>query len=181
VPRSISTTLDVLRALSVRISDLDSPYPLKPATFAEPASTERLASLEKVTGPLPRDYREFLSACGGIIAMDFFNGYHVFDPGLVESHFDQDYLPRFIDTDGATTRVLSVAGDGGGNLFLLERDEPFRVWKWNHELGAATAPTRHDHRSLFLIAQTFSGFLERVAEDWTHFVKNDTKWTYISG
>jgi hypothetical protein len=77
--------------------------------------------------------------------------------------------------------VLAVAGDGGGNQFLkaVGSEAAGQVWKWNHE-----RPVRFDgvaREGLTVVAGSFTAFLERVAEDWEHFVHNDRAWSYISG
>lgn len=180
--RSIAKVLFDLRELGARLDGVDAGYPLQPAEFADAVSSERIAALERVAGALPSDYREFLGLCGGFTAMDFHNGYAVFGPELVARLLEEQGPPRFVQIGEVPSRVLSVGGDGGGNLFLLHVTDPWRVWKWNHELGPCSATVRSDDPALTEIGQGFTTLLERFVEDWRHFLSDDYgKWRYISG
>jgi hypothetical protein len=77
--------------------------------------------------------------------------------------------------------LLPVAGDGGGNLFLLELGERCRVFKWNHERTSLERDVRAAHPSLTLVAKSFAAFLARVVEDWRRFLRGDTSWDYLAG
>jgi hypothetical protein len=53
-----------------------------------------------------------------------------------------------------------------------------QIWKWSHE-----AEVRFDgmaKEGLTLLALDFSGFLDRMAQDWEHFA-GDHDWKYLSG
>jgi hypothetical protein len=63
--------------------------------------------------------------------------------------------------------VLAIALDGGGNAFLLS-PRSGDVWRWDHETGNTTR-----------VAESFSGFLQRVVEDWKAYVGNRQLWTYL--
>ena len=110
--------------------------------------------------------------------MDIHNGYELLSPSLTIRIRDQDEIPKTIG--GSPT--LPVGADGGGNLFLLTLRPPHEVWKWNHETGAATNGTLPlAHPSLTPVSFGFVAFLERVLEDWEHFVADDRQWPFLAG
>jgi SMI1 / KNR4 family (SUKH-1) len=161
--------LATLVALAARIPLIDSSSTLESPTFLAPASEESILGLEaRLPAALSRDYRDFLRACSGFMAMDVFNGYQLFAPEMVVRMRADDGVPKTALIDGAAHPCVAVAGDGGGNLFLLVLSSG-RVLKWLHETGR-TLP----------VADSFAGFLDRVALDWEHFIKGDD-WRYVSG
>ena len=98
--------------------------------------------------------------CGGIRGMSVHNGYHLCgtsDIVKMNSHSD-GWPPTAVSTGGGTEPVLTIALDGGGNAFLLS-PRSGDVWRWNHETGKT-----------ILVADSFGGFLHRVAEDWAAYV-----------
>lgn len=77
--------------------------------------------------------------------------------------------------------IEPIGGDGGGNFFLLEATSrsDASVWKWLHELGCADDGI--DSESVVEMARSFSAFLERMADDWEAFVRDDRAWRFMSG
>lgn len=178
---TLSDVLEDLRKLGSEISDLEFAYPLEPATFNPPAAAGVVTALVGRAGhPLPEDYREFLLTCAGFRGMDFHNGYDVFGPELVLRLLDQDFQPQRVLVDQLEQPVLAIAGNGGGNLFLLQLAAPWRVWKWNHELPSG-AVADASCRALSEIAHGFTDFLRRIADDWRHFLADDPEWSYVAG
>lgn len=179
---SVTDILDDLRTLGRRITELDLGYQIEPARFNPPAAPDDVTSLVVCAGqPLPDDYREFLLSCAGFAGMDFHNGYEVFDPQHVLRLLDQDFQPHRVIVDGSEHPVLSVAGDGGGNLFLLQLAVPWRVWKWDHELPEGPV-VDSSSRALSEVVHGFGAFLRRVTEDWRHFLEDDEEeWDYLVG
>jgi hypothetical protein len=176
--------LDEMKALGARLTSLPSVYPLEPATFGAPASKADIAALEEqTTCGLPADYKAFLLRCGSVSAMDFFNGYAILEGPVVHGIMSQqDEVPRYVRRSGSEVPVVPMAGDGGGNLFLLAAQAPFTVWKWDHETGAADdGILPEESPALAPVAGSFTEFLRRVVEDWRHFMDEDTDWPYISG
>jgi len=70
-------------------------------------------------------------------------------------------------------RVLPIGADGGGNLFLMDRASNAlgAVWKWDHEFQPRFDGVARE--GLSYVAGSFVEFLERVAEDWEHFLAGD--------
>lgn len=179
----LEATLERLRRAGDRIPSLESPYALLAPTFGPPCCAAEVAELDDLfQGALPSDYLKFLALCRGIVAMDVFNGYQVYSPLRRPSSLG---IPSFLHVvmDGGLqeVRVTAVAGDGGGNQFLMGTSDMGRghIWKWNHE-----HPPRFDgmaREGLSLVAPTFAAFLTRIADDWEHFVENDRKWHYLAG
>ncbi len=176
-----SEALDRLRKAGAALSTLESVYPLEAPTFGPGCCIGELDELQEKC-PLPEDYVEFLALCRRVVASDVFNGYYIYSPlgRPADSSIPRRLLvgvePRLEDV-----LVLAVAGDGGGNQFLMAvgSEAAGQVWKWNHE-----RPVRFDgvaREGLTVVAGSFTAFLERVAEDWEHFVHDDRAWSYISG
>jgi hypothetical protein len=177
----VADALDRLRTVGAMVPRVASPYPLEPPTFGPGCCAGELDELQEGS-PLPPDYVEFLSLCRRIVASDVFNGYYFYSP--LSSPGDSS-IPRRLLV-GAEPRlqevlVRVVAGDGGGNQFLMGVGavSAGHVWKWNHELPARVDGVARE--GLTEIATSFSAFLERVADDWEHFVRDDRGWPYISG
>lgn len=173
-----------MKDLGARLPDLSSLYPLEAPVFGPPASWADVAVLEEQAGAsLPADYKEFLQACGPVSAMDFHGGYDFLARPVIRRIVSQSAeVPRAVLRGGRKVSIIPVAGDGGGNLFLLAVRPPFTVWKWNHEIGAAeNGFLPEDSRALSPVAEDFTGFLRRVIEDWRHFLDEDTSWSYLSG
>jgi hypothetical protein len=176
--------LDEMKALGSQLPSLPSVYPLEPATFGVPASEADIAALEEhVACSLPADYKAFLLRCSSVSAMDFYNGYAILERTVVQGIMSQqEEVPRYVRRSGSEVPVVPMAGDGGGNLFLLAAQPPFTVWKWDHETGAADDGILPEQsRALVPVAGSFTEFLRRVVEDWRHFMDEDTEWPYISG
>ena len=177
----VSDALDRLRVAGAALPRLRSVHPLEAPTFGPGCCTGELDELQE-RRRLPYDYVEFLSLCRRIVASDVFNGYYLYSP--LGRPADSS-IPRRLLV-GAEPRlqevaVSAVAGDGGGNQFLMGVGSVAagRVWKWNHERPVGLDGVARE--GLTEIADSFTAFLERVADDWEHFVRNDPAWSYISG
>jgi len=177
----VSDALGRLRLAGAALPDMPSVYPLQAPAFGPGCCQGELDELQE-RGPLPADYVEFLTLCRRIVASDVFNGYYVYSPLCrpADSAIPRRLLVGVEPTLQEVT-VAVVAGDGGGNQFVMAvgGEAAGRIWKWNHEY-----PPRFDgvaREGLTEIAASFSGFLERVADDWEHFVADDRGWAYISG
>jgi len=178
----IERLLDRLKTLGAQVPGIESPYPLLEPTFQNGANPDEVAELG--VGSLPADYLEYLSRCRALSATDVFNAYFIFSPlQVARIASGVPHVLHVTGLDGLLTEVhvLPIGGDGGGNMFLLEKGvgTQGRVWKWSHEY-----PTRFDgvaSEGLTFLAPSFTAFLERVAEDWQHFVALDRSWHYISG
>jgi len=165
---SVHEVIARLRKSATAIPAIDSIYPLDEPTFAPGASSDEIDSLEAMIGsPLPTDYREFLGMCSGLDAMDIWNGYSIHSPALVH----QIVAAAEVPTEYENQRLLPVGSDGGGNMFFLSLPSGAMV-KWRHDIS--TAP-------FVIIAPSFIGFLDRVAQDWSHFINGDSQWEYLAG
>ena len=169
-PMNSEQRLATLVALAARVPNIDSSYELEQPEFLAPAAEESIAALEALLpAALPPGYRACLRACGGFIAMDVWNGYQLFAPELVLRMRGEVAVPTAIPLDGVAHPCIAVAGDGGGNLFLLTLPSG-PVFKWLHETGRTVQ-----------VADSFGAFLDRVALDWEHFIEGDGDWRYLSG
>ncbi|MFO0551529.1 MAG: SMI1/KNR4 family protein [Polyangiaceae bacterium] len=175
---AISTTVDRLRRAGAQLADMGDP-----PRFGPGCCNGELDELGAWYRGLPADYREFLSLTRSVHAADVFNGYFFYSPLQVARR--DDSLPRVLQlaVSGPIEEVpvVAVAGDGGGNQFVLGMAGQRRgwVWKWCHEY-----PVRFDgvaNMGLTQVASTFAAFVERVAEDWEHFARDDQTWAYLSG
>ncbi len=180
----IPRLLDEMKALGARLPSVSSLYPLEAPTFGPPASWADIAALEaQAASSLPADYKEFLQECGPVSAMYFHSGY-----GFLARPAIQRIMSQYVEVPKAVLRedggvpVVPIAGDGGGNLFLIATRPPFTVWKWDHETGAAQdGALSEGSEALLPVAENFTGFLGRVIEDSRHFLDQDTSWNYLSG
>ena len=142
----VADVLNRLRGLADLFPEGEGP------TFSPPASADALEAFESAVGlALPAELREFLAHCDAIVAMDVHNGYWIGGTaGLARSAARGDF-PETMDSGGERITVMPVATDGGGNAFFLIPADG-RVWRWDHETGTLSA-----------VADSFVGFLERVA------------------
>jgi hypothetical protein len=177
----ISDALDRLRKAGSAVPMLAHVYSVEPPKFGPACCAGELDELQEHV-PLPPDYVEFLSLCRRIVASDVLNGYYLYSP--LGRPADSSIPRRLLVGAEPLLRevaVMAVAGDGGGNQFLMGVGSVAagHVWKWNHE-----HPVRSDgvaREGLTEVADTFTGFLERMAGDWEHYVRDDRDWPYISG
>lgn len=180
----ISRLLGEMKALGARLPSLSLLYPLEAPIFGPPASWADIAALEQqAASTLPADYKEFLQECGPVSAMSFHNGYDFLARPVIQRIMSQYVeVPRTVLRGDGRVSIVPIAGDGGGNLFLLATRPPCTVWKWDHETGAATDGVLPEESTALLpVAENFTGFLRRVIEDWRHFLDEDTNWSYLSG
>jgi hypothetical protein len=179
----ILAVLQRLRDCAARVPDLESPYPLHSPAFGPPCCDAEIDELLGSAASRVSEYVEFLRLCRRIDASDVFNGYFLYSPVAIAA--SDGSIPRILQVDLGRgldeVFVLRIGGDGGGNQFVMGtgKNAPGTVWKWNHE-----HPVRFDgmaKEGLSQVATSFSAFLERMAEDWEHFVDRDRSWTYLSG
>src|SRR5262249_3223104 len=136
--------------------------------FGPGASPETIQACQQAVGSrLPDDLVDFLRRCDTIAAMGVWNGYWIgaaadlADPGY------RDDFPAAVNGRTGPEPVVPVARDGGGNAFLQSLVGG-QVWRWDHETGAVR-----------VVAPSFHGFLERVAEDWEHAAEDNGDWSYL--
>ncbi len=102
-------------------------------------------------------------------------------PEEVVRLFRQAGAPKRVMTADGVIPVLPVAGDGGGNAFLLQLRMPHVVLRWDHEIGETRDAVPATHRCFQAISDGFVSLLERIREDWIHFLGSDpASWTYIT-
>jgi SMI1 / KNR4 family (SUKH-1) len=116
---------------------------------------------------LPDEVREFLLSCDAIVAMNVWNGYWIGGTAnLTRSVLREDFPSEFL-LCGRSIHLAPIATDGGGNAFLVDMDDG-GVFYWEHEEGSVSR-----------VVDSFTAFLERVAEDWKHASMNDKDWRYL--
>jgi hypothetical protein len=162
--QSIDGSLSRLHELAGHFSSEERPE------FHPGASPDAISALQAVVrSQLPEEFTYFLGQCDSIIAMDVWNGYWIGGvEGLLRSIARKDF-PSVVSESNNPVAVFPAATDGGGNGFLLSSNGD-AIWKWNHETGDTT-----------LVASGFSSFLERIADDWKHYLSGDQAWRYLSG
>ncbi len=188
MPIAIGELVEQLRKIASKVPTIESVYPLSNPTFGNGLNEELIAAFEDELGigRLPEDLRAFFIRFAPVRAMDIFNGYDLYDLTLTQHVALDDSIPMTFETNAEAIRVIPVAGDGGGNQFMIALSGPAKgsVWKWSHELVVET------DRKLIIdgidwgvwkVGDTYSEFLARVAEDWRAFVEGDRDWQYISG
>ncbi len=151
-----------------RLASVAARYPTESAPrFAAPCRAAELLDLQGATGlPLPAEVRSLLSTHSSIVAIDIHKGYWIGGPtNLARSVRRGDY-PTFVEAETGRVRAQPVATDGGGNAFLIT--ETGDVWRWDHETGG----TWH-------VAESFEAFLNRIADDWEHYLAEDRGWVYL--
>jgi hypothetical protein len=178
----IDSALRDLRTLGAEIANQDFGYPVEAATFDSGADASRSGAVAAlVEAPLPSDYIYFLSQCAGVMGMDFHNGYVLHTPEEVVRRLSEGGLPRQVTTADGAVPVIPVASDGGGNVFLLQVGPPYGVLRWDHETGGGGDAPASAHDGIQPVADSFASFLERIRDDWRHFLGDDpASWTYIT-
>jgi hypothetical protein len=176
----IDSVLRDLQSLGADIANHDLGYRVEKATFETGAATSRIDAIAAIASePLPGDYSYFLSRCAGFVAMDFHNGYVIHTPEVVVRLFREAGAPRRLTTTRGDVPILAIAGDGGGNVFFLQLRPPHVVLRWDHERGGRAGAI--PDTDVEPIAENFVSFLERVRDDWSHFLGADpASWTYIT-
>ena len=177
----IDAVLRDLKSLGSAIANDDFGYPVEEATFEQGSSASRLEAISAIVGEaLPVDYRYFLEQCAGFAGMDFHNGYVMHTPEEVVRLLAPSGAPKRVKTLDGALAVLPIASDGGGNVFLLQLRPPNVVLRWDHELGGEDAVSS-GHPALRPVADGFASFLERIRDDWRHFLGPDPgSWNYIT-
>ena len=169
-----------------RVPLLPSPYPLEAPTFGPGCCAGELEELQAAfRHPLPSDYTEFLGMCRRVVAADVFNGYYLYSPLRLSLPGTDNAAPGRLHVGSEPhleeVWVFAVGGDGSGNQFIMGcgAARHGHVWKWSHE-----AEVRFDgvaSQGLTHLSDSFSGLLERMADDWEHFCTHDRTWQYMSG
>ena len=168
-PLPIRDSLDRLREVAKAIPRPGCDWETPPEFLPAPTREQWESTKRSLAVPLPGDLSEYLALSGGIRGMSVHNGYHICGASdIVKMNSTSDvWPPSEVSTGACTEPVLIVALDGGGNAFLFSpRSE--NVWRWDHETGKMTT-----------VAESFAGFLHRVAEDWTAYVQDREQWTYL--
>ena len=178
----VDRVLRDLKSLGAEIANRDLGYPVEQATFETGAAASRIEAITAIVAePLPIDYSYFLSQCAGFVGMDFHNGYVVHTPEEVVRLFRAARTPTRVTTANGAVPVFPVAADGGGNVFLLQLRPPHFVLRWDHETGEAGDTVPATHHGFQALSDSFVSFLERIREDWSHFLGPDpASWTYIT-
>ena len=107
------------------------------------ASAETISEAEAEIGPLPVDYREFLTEFGWLT----FGHREIYGLGEgVPRHLDVVFITDMERRQGGLpASLVPVMNDGGGNLTCLVvepdgRDELGSVVLWDHETGPRCGP-----------------------------------------
>ncbi|APK23666.1 SMI1/KNR4 family protein [Escherichia coli] len=143
-----------------------------------------LGELERLTGPLPDSYRNFLSYFGDNIMFDYIMSFKGIEPSpwADDKGFDDlDYFYGLSSSSGGYTifeaintykydfnmKLIPIAASAGGNqvCVCLEGKRKGEVWFWDHE----TDPVFNEDENvsgLTLIAYDLEDFIDRlVVED----------------
>ena len=161
-------TLSGLRNIAVTVPATDAGYPLTEPSFLPGVPETEIDALVSVIGrALPTEYRTFLSHCGGIAAMDVWNGYALHPPDLIQRLLATGDVPLSLQGE----RLLPFGGDGGGNAFVLCLASG-AVWKWRHDVFS---------EPFVFLTGSFLEFLERMAADWSRFTVGEGTWDYMAG
>jgi hypothetical protein len=169
VSQAMEEVINRLKDLAEQIPHVPSAYPLTQPTFGDGVEQAEIAQLESGLGAsLPADFKLFQQQCGRITAMDVWNGYALFDAKHIAVIMADANAPTEIRSGPHEPR-LPIGGDGGGNLFVFSLRSQ-HVSKLNHETA-----------ELKVVANSFTDFLQRMREDWEHFVHDDENWRYMAG
>jgi hypothetical protein len=167
---SIQTVLALLRDTASRVPATPCTYPLQEPSFGTGVAEEDIQSLETaIKSPLPNDFLEFQRTCGSILAMDVWNGYCLMEAPHIEALYRDPYSP-ITGSVHDKSPIIPIGGDGGGNMFHMATGASNEISKWNHEADTAEK-----------VADNFTEFLQRLLEDWQHFVAQDGAWKYMAG
>lgn len=159
---SVATTLTRLHELACAMPRPECDWEDRPQ-FGPSATLQSLDEFERIVGfALPGEFREFLLHTESIVAMSVHNGYWLGDIELLIKLVGQRSLPSVVDGEP----TIPIATDGGGNVFLLAAIGC--VWRWDHETNR-----------LDFVSESFSAFLERVAEDWDAYVSEKPGWHFL--
>ena len=148
-----------LHAVATTLPDYVQP------TFSPPSTQAQLEALAESIGHiLPSDVRGFLAVHDSVSAPDIHNGYFIGDSSVLSRSIQRSDFPA---VKGAAS-VFAIGSDGGGNAFLTLSSSNGPVWKWRHDTG-----------DFLHIADTFLGFLSRVADDFDAYSRGDVPWQFM--
>ena len=119
---------------------------------------QRLAAFQ-----FPKDLMQFFSITDLVSGMTVHNGYTIGGiDDLVRSIQRRDF-PIHIDS----VPVVPIGTTGNGDAFLI--DSRGVAYLWRHESGSTT-----------IVADSFSSFLQRIADDWHAYIYDVDDWEFIS-
>ena len=152
-----------------RLRELAGSFPERSRpVFGPPASPEAVLAFEQALGlRLPDEVREFLFVCDAIVAMNVWNGYWIGGTADLTRMACREDLPRGFLPHEERVQLAPIATDGGGNAFLIAIDNG-SICYWEHETG-----------NISKVADSFTAFLGRVAEDWKHAAMGNEDWHYL--
>ena len=154
--------LSILRELASQLPRPSFPWEERPR-FEAPRPVHELAGFEDEIGfPLPPDVQQFFLETDAVVAMSMRNGYWIGGIDKLRKLRRGDDLPR----ESSGERSTPIATDGSGNVYLAS--ESGHVWRWDHETGLQAQ-----------VADSFSGFLSRVAADWKAYLRDDREWRFL--
>jgi hypothetical protein len=133
-------------------------------TISIAASSSAVRGLQQLTSfDLPIDLTEFFSITDLVSAMAVHNGYAIGGvDNLVRSIQRRDF-PSHVDCE----LVVPIGSLGNDDAFLI--DSRGVTYLWRHESGSTT-----------IMADSFSSFLQRVADDWHAYVYDVDGWQFMS-
>ena len=166
---NITKLIENLKAVGHKVPDVPCVYQLEEPTFGAGTSEEDITVLKSMIKVLlPEDFLLFQKVCGSISAMDVWNGYALLPISQITKLITDPISSRLIQVRNGKPTTIPIGGDGGGDMFLMLLDGSGQVVKWNHEVNA------HER-----IADNFTNFLERILQDWEHFIAQDNDWKYL--
>jgi len=158
----VTDSIKALRKLAEMLPHENCPWDEQP-TFKAPKSEDLIIKLQEEAGfSFPTDLLAFFSEVDSIVGMSVHNGYWIGDVQKLSDMHSARNFPRIIND----YKAIPIATDGGGNGFLI--DSSGYVWNWNH-----------GSEQLKQVSDSFTGFLERVVEDWEAFVFSRLDWEYL--
>lgn len=136
-------------------------------TCSTPTTPQQVAQFDTAIGwAIPSEVRDFFAVHAAITSIDIHNGYSIGDLTILARSVAGGDFPDSVDS----IDVFPIGSDGCGNAFLMVRAGSGPVWKWRHDVG-----------DFAIVANSFSQFLTRLADDFHAYAVGQTDWDFMAG
>lgn len=128
---------------------------------------------------LPRIVRKFYTEVNQVLLPDIYTGYFLISLENIISRSQQGELPTFIQRKNGLESIISFGTSGGGDIFAVakKQDSPVYLLPIYGITGGKFDANIHP---IYIVAEDFETFLNRLLNDAQAFVQGKTDWDYLT-
>jgi hypothetical protein len=175
---SITQQLQRLESILHDLTKIDLGYPLGSNTISPPFAGAASSALSKAGLDTIKELSDLYSACDGIRMPDVHNGYFIYDLDRICSHYPDSDPCRLLSDNNDEFAVLAIGQDGGGNHFVLHRNEGYVLFLPIGPLYQGCYDGRHT--KIRVVARDIPDFLDKLIDDATAFVNDEHGHRYLT-